>query len=123
MVGIQELRSHLLSLTKAGPWLYPADQKSDQSDLNRVEDIIRSELYAAIKVPYSIKQVNAGWTELEDGVLRIDQNLVVDRPGLKVIKSVPVSSCLPYLLWTLVYSHVTSIILENCCGIGRYHHP
>ncbi|GJJ75275.1 GTPase [Entomortierella parvispora] len=85
MVGIQELRTHLLSLTKAGPWLYPAEQKSDQSHLKRVEDIIRSELYGAIKVPYSIKQVNTGWTELEDGVLRIDQNLVVDRPGLKKI--------------------------------------
>ncbi|KAF8926962.1 P-loop containing nucleoside triphosphate hydrolase protein [Dissophora ornata] len=84
-VGIQELRSHLLSLTQPGPWLYPADQKSDQSDLSRVEDMIRSEVYELLKVPYHIQQVNAGWTELEDGVLRIDQNLVVDRPGLKKI--------------------------------------
>ncbi|KAG0375159.1 Era Like 12S Mitochondrial RRNA Chaperone 1 [Mortierella sp. AD032] len=84
-VGIQELRSHLLSLTKPGEWLYPANQKSDQSDLNRVEDLIRSELYALLKVPYHIKQVNVGWTELEDNVLRIDQNLIVDRPGLKKI--------------------------------------
>ncbi|KAG0274770.1 Era Like 12S Mitochondrial RRNA Chaperone 1 [Linnemannia exigua] len=84
-VGIQELRSHLLSLTKPGEWLYPANQKSDQSDLNRVEDLIRSELYALLKIPYHIKQVNVGWTELEDNVLRIDQNLIVDRPGLKKI--------------------------------------
>ncbi|KAF9112796.1 Era Like 12S Mitochondrial RRNA Chaperone 1 [Mortierella sp. AM989] len=85
MVGIQELRSHLLSLTQPGPWLYPADQKSDQADLSRVEDMIRSELYAILKVPYNVKQVNVGWTELEDDVLRIDQNLVVERPGLKKI--------------------------------------
>ncbi|KAG9326599.1 hypothetical protein KVV02_001526 [Mortierella alpina] len=83
-VGIQELRSHLLSLTAPGAWLYPAEQKSDQADLSRVEDMIRSELYAILKVPYNVKQVNVGWTELEDNVLRIDQNLVVDRPGLKV---------------------------------------
>ncbi|KAG0201461.1 Era Like 12S Mitochondrial RRNA Chaperone 1 [Mortierella sp. GBA30] len=84
-VGIQELRSHLLSLTHPGKWLYPADQKADQADLSRVEDMIRSELYAILKVPYNVKQVNVGWTELEDDVLRIDQNLVVDRPGLKKI--------------------------------------
>ncbi|CAO3567427.1 unnamed protein product [Mortierella alpina] len=84
-VGIQELRSHLLSLTAPGLWLYPAEQKSDQADLSRVEDMIRSELYAILKVPYNVKQVNVGWTELEDNVLRIDQNLVVDRPGLKKI--------------------------------------
>ncbi|KAF9942356.1 Era Like 12S Mitochondrial RRNA Chaperone 1 [Mortierella antarctica] len=84
-VGIQELRSHLLSLTAPGAWLYPAEQKSDQADLSRVEDMIRSELYAILKVPYNVKQVNVGWTELEDNVLRIDQNLVVDRPGLKKI--------------------------------------
>ncbi|KAF9089202.1 Era Like 12S Mitochondrial RRNA Chaperone 1 [Mortierella sp. AD031] len=83
--GIQELRTHLMSLTQPGPWLYPANQKSDQSDLNRVEDLIRSEIYALLKVPYHIKQVNVGWTELEDNVLRIDQNLIVDRPGLKKI--------------------------------------
>ncbi|KAG0363472.1 P-loop containing nucleoside triphosphate hydrolase protein [Gamsiella multidivaricata] len=84
-VGIQELRSHLLSLTRPGPWLYPADQKTDQADLSRVEDMIRSELYELLKVPYNVKQVNVGWTELEDNVLRIDQYLVVDRPGLKKI--------------------------------------
>ncbi|KAF9213668.1 Era Like 12S Mitochondrial RRNA Chaperone 1 [Podila verticillata] len=84
-VGIQELRSHLLSLTQPGPWLYPAFQKSDQSDLDRVEDMIRSELYALLKVPYNVTQKNVGWTELEDNVLRIDQNLIVDRPGLKKI--------------------------------------
>ncbi|KAG0005148.1 Era Like 12S Mitochondrial RRNA Chaperone 1 [Entomortierella chlamydospora] len=84
-VGIQELRSHLLSLTQPGPWLYPANQKSEQSDLSRVEDMIRSEIYAILKVPYNVKQVNVGWTELVDNVLRIDQNLIVDRPGLKKI--------------------------------------
>lgn len=83
-IGIQELRSHLMSLTHPGPWLYPANQKSDQSDLNRVEDLIRSQLFELLKVPYHVKQVNVGWTELEDNVLRIDQNLLVDRPGLKV---------------------------------------
>ncbi|KAG0335387.1 Era Like 12S Mitochondrial RRNA Chaperone 1 [Podila humilis] len=86
-VGIQELRSHLLTLAKPGrgPWIYPASQKSDQSDLARVEDLIRSELYGLLKLPYNIVQKNVGWTELEDNVLRIDQNLMVDRPGMKKI--------------------------------------
>ncbi|KAI1312615.1 Era Like 12S Mitochondrial RRNA Chaperone 1 [Mortierella claussenii] len=84
-VGMQELRSHLLSLTKPGQWLYPAYQKSDQADLSRVEDMIRAELYELLKIPYNIKQVNVGWTELEDDVLRIDQHLIVERPGQKKI--------------------------------------
>ncbi|KAG0221567.1 Era Like 12S Mitochondrial RRNA Chaperone 1 [Mortierella sp. GBA43] len=85
MIGVGELRSHLFSRTRPGPWLYPANQKTDQSDLNRVEDLIRSELYELLTVPYGVKQVNVGWTEVEDNVLRIDQNLVVERPGLKKI--------------------------------------
>lgn len=84
MVGLKELRDHLLSLTQPGPWLYPAHQKTDQSDLGRVEDLIRSELFELLKVPYGVKQKNVGWTEMEGDVLRIDQELIVDRPGLKV---------------------------------------
>lgn len=84
MEGMKELRDHLYTLTQPGPWLYPAQQKTDQADLSRVEDIIRSKLYELLKLPYGVKQANAGWTELEDDVLRIDQNLIVDRPGMKV---------------------------------------
>ncbi|KAF9428351.1 Era Like 12S Mitochondrial RRNA Chaperone 1 [Podila epigama] len=84
-VGIHELRAHLLELTLPGQWLYPAKQKSDQSDLDRVEDMIRSELYELLKVPYLVTQKNVGWTELEDDILRIDQNIIVDRPGMKKI--------------------------------------
>ncbi|KAF9926336.1 Era Like 12S Mitochondrial RRNA Chaperone 1, partial [Modicella reniformis] len=85
MVGLKELRAHLFSLTQPGPWLYPARQKSDQADLTRVQDLIRAEIYELLKVPYGVKQKNVGWTELEDGVLRIDQDLIVERPGLKKI--------------------------------------
>ncbi|KAF9929020.1 Era Like 12S Mitochondrial RRNA Chaperone 1 [Linnemannia zychae] len=73
-VGIQELRAHLLSLTHPEPWLYPANQKSDQSDLNRVEDLIRSNIYELLKTPYHVKQVNVGWTELEDNKIIVGTN-------------------------------------------------
>ncbi|KAG0261295.1 Era Like 12S Mitochondrial RRNA Chaperone 1 [Actinomortierella ambigua] len=83
--GVKELEAHLLSKTRPGTWLFPAKQKSDQGDLQRVEDLIRAEVYDVLKVPYKVKQRNSGWTELDDGTLRIDQDLVVERPGMKKI--------------------------------------
>src|SRR5690606_27602264 len=82
--GVEDLRSHLLSLTKPGYWQFPAYQKADQADLKRVEDLIRAEIYERFKMPYQFKQVNVGWTNIKDNILRIDQNIVVARPGLKV---------------------------------------
>ncbi|KAF9971135.1 Era Like 12S Mitochondrial RRNA Chaperone 1 [Actinomortierella ambigua] len=84
-LGIRELETHLLSKTRPGLWLFPAEQKSDQGDLQRVEDLIRAEVYDVLKVPYKVKQRNSGWTELDDGTLRIDQDLLVERPGMKKI--------------------------------------
>ncbi|KAG0222932.1 Era Like 12S Mitochondrial RRNA Chaperone 1 [Actinomortierella wolfii] len=83
--GIRELEAHLLTKTQPGQWMFPAKQKTDLADLQRVEDCIRAEVFEVLKVPYNVKQRNAGWTELEDGTLRIDQDLLVERPGLKKI--------------------------------------
>ncbi|KAF9580270.1 Era Like 12S Mitochondrial RRNA Chaperone 1 [Lunasporangiospora selenospora] len=81
--GMPELRSHLLRLAQPGDWMFPPDMKSDRSVMGLLEDLIRAEIYETFKLPYHIKQENAGWTEMENNVLRIDQNLIVNKPGLK----------------------------------------
>ncbi|KAI9275621.1 P-loop containing nucleoside triphosphate hydrolase protein [Phascolomyces articulosus] len=79
--GIDKLKKELFDVSKKKPWIYPSDQKSDMSDLKRAEEFIRVEFFKRLHqyIPYMLKQENVGWTETEDGGLRIDQNVYVER--------------------------------------------
>ncbi|KAJ2078586.1 hypothetical protein H4R24_004364 [Coemansia sp. RSA 988] len=66
-VGVDELRLQLLASTRPGNWEFPADVKSDLSDLTRVEDLIRAEWFARLTgyMPYIVRQRNVGWKYVE----------------------------------------------------------
>ncbi|OZJ06450.1 hypothetical protein BZG36_00577 [Bifiguratus adelaidae] len=84
---IKASQDTLLKLTKPHSWLYPATQTVDMARLKRVEEFIREELYSRLEgyLPYSIVQENVGWTPVEGGGLRIDQNIYVERPSQQKI--------------------------------------
>lgn len=71
----------MFDASPAKPWEYASDQKTEMPDLKRVEDLIRVEFFKRLHqyIPYMLKQENVGWTELENGTLRIDQNVYVQR--------------------------------------------
>jgi GTPase Era involved in 16S rRNA processing len=56
-------------------------------DLKRVEELIRIQFFKRLHqyIPYMLKQENAGWTDMKDGTLRIDQNIYVERDSQQKI--------------------------------------
>ncbi|KAJ2790719.1 hypothetical protein H4R20_006968, partial [Coemansia guatemalensis] len=71
-IGVDELRLQLLASTRPGNWEFPADVKSDLSDLTRVEDLIRAEWFARLTgyMPYAVRQRNVGWKYVEAPVAK-----------------------------------------------------
>ena len=85
--GVDDMKQDLLAAAPLSPWAYHSSVQTDLSELARVEEMIREELYVHLheELPYRVVQENRGWTEMEDGSLRIDQDLVVARDSQKGI--------------------------------------
>eukprot|EP01113_Clastostelium_recurvatum_P013588 TRINITY_DN17235_c0_g1_i1.p1 TRINITY_DN17235_c0_g1~~TRINITY_DN17235_c0_g1_i1.p1 ORF type:complete len:414 (-),score=99.09 TRINITY_DN17235_c0_g1_i1:16-1257(-) len=85
--NIQKLRTYLHSKSVLRPWVFPKEAKSDQSDYHKASEIIREKIYRRLnlEVPYAVRQVNMGWTNLANGDLRIDQNIIVPKAAQKMI--------------------------------------
>lgn len=86
---ITNTQTKLQTLTKSKEWIFPAEQTSEMSDIQRVEDIIRAQLFERLygNLPYTLTQENVGWTESAKGVLRIDQNIYVEHDSQqKIVK-------------------------------------
>lgn len=77
--GVEELRGWLLLQARpTREWAVPARVAHLQTPLQLATEIIRAQLFAFFKdeLPYTLTQRNLGWTELPNGDLRIDQELV-----------------------------------------------
>ena len=63
---------------KPGEWAVPEGVRHEQSPLQVATEIIRANIFKCCKeeLPYLIAQRNVGWTELPNGELRIDQELL-----------------------------------------------
>ncbi|KAL1519268.1 hypothetical protein AB1Y20_022797 [Prymnesium parvum] len=79
--GTKHLREYLLLAAKPGEWTAPPDKKHLQSPLQLATEVIRSQVFNFFhdELPYAIMQRNIAWTELHNGVLRIDQQLIVPK--------------------------------------------
>jgi len=84
---VEDLKEYLVSRARPKEWEFAADVKSDNSPLQIVEEIIREKYFQRTnqEVPYGLKQVNVGWTDLPDGALRVDQNIIVPKLAQKAI--------------------------------------
>lgn len=85
--GIDVLLEDLEKMARPGPWAHHASVRSDQSDLQVVEEVIREKLYRRFhrEIPYDLAQENRGWTPFRDGSLRIDQDVIVPHDRLKTM--------------------------------------
>lgn len=56
------------------------------SDYQRVMETIREKIYRRLnkEIPYEVEQRNVDWYEMEDGTLRIENNLYVPQESHKV---------------------------------------
>ena len=77
----------MISKAPLAPWMFSPEISTPMSQLQIVEEIIREKIFRHLnqELPFSVTQENIGWTELQDGKLRIDQALIVRKPNHKAI--------------------------------------
>ncbi len=85
--GVGDLRNHLAARVPSGPWLYPEDQMADMPMRLLAAEITREKLFLALRqeLPYATAVEAEGWTERDDGSVRIDQVVYVQRQSQKKI--------------------------------------
>jgi len=68
-------------------WDYPVSQRTDQSRVELVNEIIREKVFLRVheEIPYRVEVRNTGWTVLRDGHVRIDVTLQVETKHQKSI--------------------------------------
>jgi GTP-binding protein Era len=101
--GVEDLVAYLKSKTPAGPWLFPEDQVSDMPMRLLAAEITREKLYLKLhqELPYATTVETETWEEKDDGSIRIEQIIYVEREsqrsivlgkGGKMIKSIGAES-------------------------------
>lgn len=85
--GVNDLVSDLSEDLPNGPWLYPEDHLSDMNERLFTAEITREKLFLSLhqELPYSLTVETEGWQERQDGSLKVDQVIYVERPGHKGI--------------------------------------
>jgi len=85
--GVDELIGVLASRLPVGEWLFPEDQLSDMPSRLLAAEITREKLYLQLRqeLPYAATVETDVWTNQDDGSVRIEQTLYVERPTQKAI--------------------------------------
>jgi GTPase len=85
--GVDEFLAHLTTTLPEGPWLFPEDQLSDMPERLLAAEITREKLYLELhqELPYQATVETEGWSERDDGSLRVDQVIFVERSSQKGI--------------------------------------
>jgi GTP-binding protein Era len=85
--GVADLRKTLAERLPQGPHLYPPDQLTDLPQRLLAAEITREQIYLQLheEVPYSTAVETENWVERDDGSVRIDQAIYVQREGQKAI--------------------------------------
>ena len=85
--GIADLKAYLGEAVPPGPWLFPADQLTDQSLRQAAAEITREQLFLRLheELPYTLTVETTDWKELADGSVRIEQTIYVERESQRKI--------------------------------------
>jgi GTP-binding protein Era len=85
--GVGDMLPKLAAMLPEGPWLYPEDQLSDMNERLFAAEITREKLFLDLhqELPYSLTVETDNWEEREDGSVRIDQTIYVEKPGQRAI--------------------------------------
>ena len=85
--GVGDLLAFLAGRLPEGPWLFPEDQLSAMPERLLAAEITREKLYLDLhqELPYQATVETEGWQEKDDGSLRIDQVIFVERGSQKGI--------------------------------------
>ena len=85
--GVDDLRDDLAARLPEGPWLFPDDQLSDMNDRLFAAEITREKLFLQLRqeLPYALTVETEAWQPFEDGAVRIEQTIFVERDSQKAI--------------------------------------
>lgn len=85
--GVADLKAYLAEAVPLGPWLYPEDQLTDASLRQTAAEITREKLFLRLhdELPYKLTVETTDWKELNDGSVRIEQTIYVEREGHRKI--------------------------------------
>jgi len=85
--GVADVAAWVAERMPQGPWLYPADQAADIPSRLLAAEITREKLYLRLhdELPYAAAVETEKWTERDDGAVKIDQIIYVEREGQKAI--------------------------------------
>jgi GTP-binding protein Era len=85
--GVPALTTALAEVLPEGPWLFPEDQVSDLPQRLLAAELTREKLFLQLQreLPYAAAVETESWQEREDGSVRIDQVIYVQRESQKAI--------------------------------------
>ncbi len=85
--GCEAILDYLAHALPNGPWYYPEDQISDLPMRQLAAEITREKLYLRLhqELPYSSTVETEKWEEKQDGSVRIEQVIYVERDSQKKI--------------------------------------
>jgi GTP-binding protein Era len=85
--GVDDLKKWFAAHVPSGPWLYPEDQISDAPMRQLAAEITREKLYLRLhqELPYQSTVETEVWKELQNGSVRIEQTIYVERDSQRKI--------------------------------------
>ncbi len=85
--GVADLEARLAAMAPLGPWMFPEDQISDMPGRLLAAEITREKIYLQLRqeLPYAATVETETWENWQDGSIKIEQIIYVERPSQKAI--------------------------------------
>jgi GTP-binding protein Era len=85
--GVEDVMSYAAARMPQGPWLFPEDQISDMPSRLLAAEITREKLYLQLhqELPYAATVETETWTQQDNGSIRIEQVIFVERDSQRAI--------------------------------------
>lgn len=85
--GVEDLIAHLAQQMPEGPWLFPEDQLTDMPMRLLAAEVTREKLYLQLheELPYAATVETESWETFDNGDVRIEQVIYLQREGQKAI--------------------------------------
>ena len=85
--GVDDLAVELAKTAPKGPWLFPEDQLSDMQDRLFAAEITREQAFRQLgqEVPYALTVETEEWKEFQNGEVRVEQTIYVERASQRAI--------------------------------------
>jgi len=85
--GVQTILDTLTEILPEGPWLFDPEQLSDMPNRLLAAEITREQVFLQLhqELPYAMTVETEAWEDREDGSVKIDQTIYVQRDGQKSI--------------------------------------